>query len=37
VEDVMVAQLECLASWETAEANRAWMESREAVYYPPPR
>jgi enoyl-CoA hydratase/carnithine racemase len=25
VEDVMAAQLECLGSWETAEANRAWL------------
>jgi enoyl-CoA hydratase/carnithine racemase len=37
VEDVMAAELECLASWETAEANRAWLEKREAVYHPPPR
>lgn len=28
VEDVMAAELECLASWETAEANRAWREQR---------
>jgi len=28
VEDVMAAELECLASWETAEANRAWLEKR---------
>ena len=28
VEDVMAAELECLASWETAEANRAWLEGR---------
>jgi len=27
-EDVMAAQLECLGSWETAEANRAWLEKR---------
>jgi len=31
-EDVMAAQLECLASPETAEANRAWTETREAVF-----
>jgi enoyl-CoA hydratase/carnithine racemase len=37
VEDVMAAELECLASWETAEANRAWVEKREAVYHPPPK
>ena len=37
-EDVMAAELECLASWETNEANRAWLEKREAVYHPrPPR
>jgi enoyl-CoA hydratase/carnithine racemase len=35
VEDVMAAQRECLASDETAEANRAWVEKREAVYFPP--
>ncbi|HTO13377.1 MAG TPA: enoyl-CoA hydratase/isomerase family protein [Candidatus Binatia bacterium] len=28
VEDVMAAELECLASWETEEANRAWSEGR---------
>jgi enoyl-CoA hydratase/carnithine racemase len=27
-EDVMAAQLECLASPETAEANRAWLQKR---------
>jgi enoyl-CoA hydratase/carnithine racemase len=37
VEDVMAAQRECLASDETAEANRAWVEKREAVYFPPRR
>jgi len=26
VEDVMAAELECLRSWETDEANRAWRE-----------
>ena len=35
-EDVMAAQLECLASPETAEANRAWTETREAVFRPRP-
>jgi enoyl-CoA hydratase/carnithine racemase len=34
VEDVMAAELECLASWETAEANRAWLDKREAVFHP---
>jgi enoyl-CoA hydratase/carnithine racemase len=37
IEDVMAAQLDCTASWETAEANRAWQEKREAVFYPRPR
>ena len=36
-EDVMAAELECLASWETAEANRAWLGKREAVFHPRPR
>jgi len=35
-EDVMAAELECLASWETAEANRAWLDKREAVFHPRP-
>jgi enoyl-CoA hydratase/carnithine racemase len=34
VEDVMAAQLDCMASWETAEANRAWRENREAIFQP---
>jgi len=38
VEDVLDAQRDCMESWETAEANRAWQEKREAVFYPrPPR
>jgi enoyl-CoA hydratase/carnithine racemase len=36
VEEVMEAQNDCMASWETAEANRAWQERREARFYPPP-
>ncbi len=36
VEDVLAAQRDCMASWETAEANRAWQERREAVFFPPP-
>jgi enoyl-CoA hydratase/carnithine racemase len=36
VEDVVAAQLECLRSWEMAEANRAWDERREARYFPRP-
>ena len=34
VEDVMAAELECLGSWETDEANRAWRERREAIFHP---
>jgi enoyl-CoA hydratase len=37
VETVLRAQRDCMASWETAEANRAWQEKREAVFHPPPR
>jgi enoyl-CoA hydratase len=36
VEDVLAAQRACMASWETAEANRAWQEKREAVFHPRP-
>jgi enoyl-CoA hydratase/carnithine racemase len=36
IEDVVAAQLECMRSWELAEANRAWTEKREARFYPPP-
>jgi len=35
VDEVLRAQDECVASWETAEANRAWLEQREARFYPP--
>jgi enoyl-CoA hydratase/carnithine racemase len=35
IEDVVRAQNDCMASWETAEANRAWTEKREAVFHPP--
>lgn len=34
IEDVVRAQNACMASWETAEANRAWLDKREARYYP---
>jgi 2-(1,2-epoxy-1,2-dihydrophenyl)acetyl-CoA isomerase len=34
VEPVVSAQLECLRSWELAEANRAWDETREARFHP---
>ncbi len=37
IEDLVRAQADCLASWEVTEANRAWQDRREAVYYPPPR
>lgn len=36
IEDVMDAQRACMESWETAEANRAWQEKREAEFYPRP-
>src|SRR5207245_2506658 len=29
------AQNACMGSWEIDEANRAWTEKREAVFYPP--
>ena len=35
LEDVVKAQTECMDSWEVDEANRAWRERREAVFYPP--
>jgi enoyl-CoA hydratase/carnithine racemase len=38
VEDVLAAQRDCMQSWETLEANRAWQEKREPVFHPrPPR
>ncbi len=36
IEEVIRAQRLCMASWELAEANRAWEEKREARFYPPP-
>jgi enoyl-CoA hydratase/carnithine racemase len=36
VDQVIDAQADCMASWEIAEANRAWTEKRPARYYPPP-
>src|SRR5207244_10769231 len=36
LEEVLLAQAECGASWEMDEANRAWREKREARFYPPP-
>lgn len=37
IEELVAAQRACLASWEMEEANRAWTERREAVFYPPRR
>ena len=34
IEEVVRTQNACMASRETAEANRAWQEKREANYYP---
>jgi enoyl-CoA hydratase/carnithine racemase len=34
IEDVMAAQRDCMTSWETTEANRAWQEKREATFSP---
>jgi len=34
IEDVMAAQRDCMASWETVEANRAWQEKREVIFHP---
>ena len=36
IEEVVRTQQACMQTWETAEANRAWQEKREARYYPPP-
>ena len=36
VEDVLRAQDDCMRSWETREANRAWAEKREPVFHPKP-
>ncbi len=36
IEEVLRAQDDCMRSWETQEANRAWQEKREARYYPRP-
>ncbi|MBI2157627.1 MAG: enoyl-CoA hydratase/isomerase family protein [Candidatus Rokubacteria bacterium] len=37
IEDVVKAQNACMASWEIDEANSAWTEKREALFYPPKR
>jgi enoyl-CoA hydratase/carnithine racemase len=36
IEDVLRAQDDCMRSWETTEANRAWNEKREPVFHPRP-
>jgi len=36
IEEMMRAQRECMTSWEMEEANRAWDERREPLFYPPP-
>jgi 2-(1,2-epoxy-1,2-dihydrophenyl)acetyl-CoA isomerase len=36
VDEVVAAQMECMRSWEMAEANRAWDQQREARFFPPP-
>jgi enoyl-CoA hydratase/carnithine racemase len=36
IEDVLRAQADCMRSWETREANTAWEERREPVYFPGP-
>ena len=33
IEAVVRSQNACMATWETAEANRAWREGREAEYH----
>ncbi|MGH7264910.1 MAG: hypothetical protein ACREMB_08675 [Candidatus Rokuibacteriota bacterium] len=33
---IRCARMECMRSWEMAEANRAWDEKREARFHPPP-
>jgi enoyl-CoA hydratase/carnithine racemase len=36
IEELVATQDACTATWETAEANRAWQEGREADYGAPP-
>ncbi|MGH7312351.1 MAG: enoyl-CoA hydratase/isomerase family protein, partial [Candidatus Rokuibacteriota bacterium] len=36
IEGLVRAQRDCMSSWEIAEANRAWREERDAIFYPPP-
>ncbi len=35
IEEVVLAQNACMASWEIDEANLAWREKRDAVFWPP--
>src|SRR3989440_1418565 len=37
IEEMLRSQSACMASWELDEANRAWRDKREAVFYPPRR
>ena len=34
LEEVVKSQRDCMESWEIDEANRAWREKREAVFFP---
>jgi enoyl-CoA hydratase/carnithine racemase len=36
IEEVVAAQMDCMRSWELAEANRAWDEKGEARFFPGP-
>jgi enoyl-CoA hydratase/carnithine racemase len=36
IEDVVAAQNACMATWETDEANSAWLDKREARYHGDP-
>jgi enoyl-CoA hydratase/carnithine racemase len=36
IDEVVAAQMECMRSWDMAEANRAWDQHREARFFPPP-
>lgn len=34
IEDLLRAQRDCMGSWELDEANRAWRDQREALFWP---
>jgi enoyl-CoA hydratase/carnithine racemase len=36
-EDLVRAQQDCMGSWELDEANHAWQDKREALFWPRPR